>query len=193
MRYAAGHKERTRARILESAARAFRERGYAAAGVDGVMKEAGLTAGGFYAHFRSKEALLAETLAAEAARTRDLLFAGTEGAEGIAPLAEAVRRYLSRAHRDAVDAGCIMPPLVSELPRASPAAREVFDEHLRRLAAEVEAHAPAAPGLEPRDRALATIALCLGGLALSRAVADRALSDRILAACRRLAVPEVTR
>ena len=67
MRYPAGHKEQTRAKILQAAGKVFRREGYHAAGVDKVMEEAGLTAGGFYAHFASKEALLAETLAPAAA------------------------------------------------------------------------------------------------------------------------------
>lgn len=193
MRYDADHKKRTHERILDAAGRIFRTRGFNGSGVDGVMKEAGLTAGGFYAHFASKAALLRETLTAELARTRFLLLAGLESAEGPAWLAEVVRRYLSRGHRDAVDVGCIMPPLVSELARATPEARETFDAHLEAIVAELAARTPPAPGLDGRDRALATIALCIGGLALSRAVADEALSDQILAACRRLAVPEVQR
>ena len=85
MRYAPGQKEKTRARILEAAGKVFRRRGYHAAGVDEVMEEAGLTAGGFYAHFASKQALLAEALvqaAVETGRRRDAGLEDLPGASG---------------------------------------------------------------------------------------------------------------
>src|SRR5580700_8650326 len=99
MRYSLGHKEQTRAKILQAAGKVFRREGYHAAGVDKVMEEAGLTAGGFYAHFGSKEALLAEALAPAAAeagvpRDKDL-----EGITGRAWAEAFVERYLSPSHR----------------------------------------------------------------------------------------------
>ena len=109
MRYAAGHKEQTRAKILRAAGRVFRRQGYHAAGVDKVMEEAGLTAGGFYAHFGSKEALLAETLgpaAAEAGAARDK---DLEGVAGDAWVEAFVERYLSPGHRHKTEDGLPAP------------------------------------------------------------------------------------
>lgn len=183
-------KERTRRRILDAAGRVFRRTGYAGSGVDAVMAEAGLTHGGFYAHFDSKEALFAETVARALGRTAELMGSGPDDREGVAWLRAAVRRYLSRPHLRAVEEGCAMPALVSELGRAGEVPREAFEERLLELLADAEGKAPPGPGLDPADRLLATVALCVGGLSLARAVKDPALSDRILDACRKLAVPE---
>ena len=188
MRYEKGHKARTRTRILRVAGRRFREKGYLGAGVDDVMREAGLTAGGFYAHFASKQALLGEVLAHSLQETRDRLLVGLEDMRGAAWLREIARRYLSRAHRDEAAEGCALPSLSAEVARMGEGARKTFETHLRVLLAEVEGRMPETPTLAPRDRALAALALFAGSLMLSRAVADRSLSDRILLASRRLAM-----
>ena len=184
-------KQRTHERILASAGRVFRRKGYAGSGVDELMREAGLTHGGFYAHFRSKEALFAEAVAGALGRTAELIGTGAEGREGVAWLRAAVRRYLSRPHLRAVEEGCALPALVSELGRAGDGPRAAFEARLLELLADAGGKAPSGHGLDPQDRLLATVVLCVGGLSLARAVEDPALSDRILAACRRLAVPEV--
>jgi len=188
MRYAKDHKAQTRGRILRAATRRFREKGFLGSGVDDVMREAGLTAGGFYAHFGSKEALLREVLAHSLQETRERLLAGLEDLRGVAWLREVVRRYLSRSHRDEAAEGCALPSLSAEVGRMGSEARRTFEEHLGDLLAEVEGRAPETPALGSQDRALATLALFAGSLMLSRAVADRALSDRILLASRRLAL-----
>jgi TetR/AcrR family transcriptional repressor of nem operon len=190
MRYPRDHKERTRRRILRAAARRFRQKGFAGAGVDSVMRTAGLTAGGFYAHFGSKEALLAEALALAEAQVQERLLAGIDDLEGIDWLREVIRRYLSRGHRDDVAKGCVLPTLTAEAPRLGGRARASLEAYVRRIADGFEAKTAGLPGLEPKDRVLATIALCAGGLMLARAVRDEELSDRILLACRRLALPE---
>lgn len=189
MRYPANHKQRTHARIVEAANRLFKEGGYMGVGVDTVMKVAGLTPGGFYAHFSSKEALLAETLTLALQRMKQWLLGGLEDREGMPWLREIVRRYLSRIHRDAVAEGCPMPTLAADVSRSSEVARRTFETHFRQLVAEFEEKLPGTLG-PPRDRALGTIALFVGGVVLARAVADRTLSGRILRACRFLAVPE---
>ncbi|MDP9480428.1 MAG: TetR/AcrR family transcriptional regulator [Actinomycetota bacterium] len=183
-------KQRTRERILASAGRVFRRKGYAGSGVDQLMREAGLTHGGFYAHFRSKEALFAEAVARALGRTVELMEKEAGDLKGVAWLRGAVSRYLSRAHVEAVQEGCPMPALVSELGRAGDAPREAFEARMLELLADVADKVPPGPGLEPEDRLLATVALCVGGVSLARAVKDPALSDRILRACRKLAVPE---
>ena len=183
-------KQRTRERILASAGRVFRRKGYAGSGVDELMREAGLTHGGFYAHFASKEALFAEAVVRALGRTVELMEKEAGDLEGVAWLRGAVGRYLSRAHLEAVEEGCPMPALVSELGRAGDAPREAFEARMLELLADVEDKVPPGPGLQPADRTLATVALCVGGVSLARAVKDPALADRILRACRELAVPE---
>ena len=183
-------KQRTRERILASAGRVFRRKGYAGSGVDELMREAGLTHGGFYAHFASKEALFAEAVVVALGRTAELMGTGPEDREGVAWLRAAARRYLSRPHLRAVEEGCALPALVSEIGRVGNAPREAFEARLLELLADVEDKAPSGPGLSSSDRVLATVALCVGGVSLARAVKDPALADRILRACRKLAVPE---
>jgi TetR/AcrR family transcriptional regulator, transcriptional repressor for nem operon len=106
MRYQPGRKQETRGRLIARAARLFKERGYRGVGVDGVMEAEGLTAGGFYAHFRSKEALLEITLREAMAETRRRFFAGLAEKRGWDWLREALRRYLSRSHRGDIGEGC---------------------------------------------------------------------------------------
>jgi len=158
--------------------------------VDQVMKDAGLTAGGFYAHFSSKEALLAETLGLSLEEVRSQLLGGLEELEGVAWLEAVVRRYLSRAHRDQPGAGCPLPTLGSEIAREGEEPRRALQSYLQQIVAELAPRTPAAPGLDPEDRVLATAALFAGALMLARAVPDEALSDRILRVARRLALPE---
>src|SRR2546421_5371935 len=95
MRYPPGHKQRTHERILDTAARLFRKHGYAATGVDAVMTSAGLTTGGFYAHFRSKKALLAEALELAFQRSRDHWRSRLQGREGPAWVRAHITSYLS--------------------------------------------------------------------------------------------------
>jgi len=189
MRYTADHKQRTHARIVGSASRLFKEGGYVGVGVDAVMKRAGLTAGGFYAHFASKEALLTETFALAVKRMKAWLLAGLEDQEGLPWLRKIVRRYLSRVHRDAVAEGCPLPALSPDVFRSGKVIRETFEAQFRQVVAALEPKMP--PTLGSRyDRALATLALFVGGVMLARTVKDQKLSGRILRACRLLAIPE---
>jgi TetR/AcrR family transcriptional regulator, transcriptional repressor for nem operon len=187
VRYPTDHKPATRERILAAAGAAFRRRGVAGTGIDGVMAAAGLTAGGFYAHFPSKAALLAAVVERLLPRGADLLSAGLDEERGHAFLRAAAARYLGPEHRDAPEAGCPLPALLSDLPRAGDAPRRALADGLLRMAADLGPRMPAAPGLNGEDRVLATLALGAGGVALARAVPDPDLADRILAACRALA------
>ncbi len=189
MRYPPGHKQRTHQRILDTAARLFRKRGYAATGVDAVMTSAGLTAGGFYAHFRSKQALLAEALELAFQRSRDHWRSRLQGREGPAWVRAHITSYLSQEHRDAAEHGCPMPALGAEIARLSPTSREIFEQHLSRLVAALGSKLdPRSPDATP---AIPAVALCVGGLLLARAVKDRALSNRILDECRAAALQQI--
>jgi TetR/AcrR family transcriptional repressor of nem operon len=135
MRYAAGHKEKTRLKIVRAAGKVFRREGYHAAGVDKVMEEAGLTSGGFYAHFASKEALLAvalEPAAAEVGARRDKELEGTSSRASVQAFIEG---YLSPGHMRNTEEGCPLPALASDVARAGRTAREGFEAVVRRFAA----------------------------------------------------------
>jgi TetR/AcrR family transcriptional regulator, transcriptional repressor for nem operon len=186
MRYWPGHKLRTRARILDAARRLFKTRGYPGTGVDAIMASEGLTAGGFYAHFDSKEALLAETFTQAFEATREVLLRPLEGRSGVDWLRVVVRRYLSRAHRDNAADGCPLPTLGADVARTSETVRAQFQRYFEALADECERKLDGSPGLV-RDQVLANLAMCVGGLVLARAVSDASLSDRILRSCRRYA------
>jgi TetR/AcrR family transcriptional regulator, transcriptional repressor for nem operon len=188
MRYAPGHKEQTRAKILQAAGKVFRREGYHAAGVDKVMEEAGLTAGGFYAHFKSKEALLAEILAPAVSEAGAQRFRDLDGITGRAWVEAFIERYLSPSHIHRIEDGCPLPALVSEVARTGPQVKASFEEIVRSLA--VRLGGQACEGLT-EDRALAIIALCVGGLGVARSVQDEDLAARILAACRDLAKAEL--
>ncbi len=183
-------KASTHERILESASRLIRRSGFAAASVPAVMRGAGLTIGGFYAHFRSKRAMDAEVLRRTLADVRQGWFDGLEQREGLDWLRRALRRYLSPAHRDAVDTGCAFPATLSELTRADKATRAAMAEAFEAVVRDLAAHAPATGGITPRERALAATALCIGGLTLSRILRDHTSSDEVLRACLRWALPE---
>jgi len=155
------------------------------------MRDAGLTVGGFYAHFRSKRALDAEVLRAAITRMRRDWFARLENRAGIDWLAPAVKRYLSKTHRDAASDGCPLPAVVSELTRADKSTRKVLAESFETAAREFAARAPATPGIDSRQRAVATLALCVGGLTLARALRGDPASDEVLEACVKWALPEL--
>jgi TetR/AcrR family transcriptional repressor of nem operon len=184
VRYAAGHKQQSRERILSAAADLFRRRGIAATGVDAVMAAAGLTPGGFYAHFRSKDALIAAAVATAGVRARERWLAPYAELTGAAWAERFVERYLSEEHRDERATGCFVPSLAAEVARTGPAPRRNFEQGLRGFFALVEGRAAQAGGVDARGRALSAVALCVGGVLLSRVVLDRELSREILEACR---------
>jgi TetR/AcrR family transcriptional regulator, transcriptional repressor for nem operon len=183
VRYAAGHKEESRARILKAAADLFRRQGIAATGVDAVMAAAGLTAGGFYAHFRSKDALVAAAVATAGERGQERWLKPLAELRGAAWARGFVERYVSEEHRDDRATGCLVPSLAADVARSGTPPRQHFEQNLRGLFALVERHAGGeAP--DARKRALSAVALCVGGVLLSRVVLDHELSREILAACR---------
>ena len=178
MRYPKDQKQATRQRILEAAGRRFKQDGIDGAGVAAVMSDAGLTNGAFYAHFKSKEDLVANVLA-------DQLRTQRQGFDGLpsdrAGLEAMVRLYLSPQHRDQCADGCPSAALLDEIVRRPAATRQVFtDEQLATadaIAARLDPTDPAAA----RTDALTLLGLMVGTLQLSRALTDRDLSDQLLA------------
>ena len=146
------------------------------------MESAGLTAGGFYSHFRSKQVLLAKALDAAFRQSRRDWPDQLRDLSGGEWVREFTSFYLSEAHRDTAEGGCPMPTLTPEVWRSNKAARTVFQQHLRDLveivSRQVSSETP------DRARAISAIALGVGGLMLARVVKDRGFSDEILSACR---------
>jgi TetR/AcrR family transcriptional regulator, transcriptional repressor for nem operon len=143
-----------------------------------VMAEAGLTHGGFYAHFADRDDLLAQAFAAAAESGRSLWFGGLDETDGRDFLAAALGRYLSARHRATPEDGCVVAAAASELPHAAPAVRSAASRAVEQAADRLGRG-------RDRDEALALLALCVGGVALARAVDDPRLSDDLLRACRR--------
>ena len=184
MRYTSEHKQATHARILAAAEKLFRAEGFSGASVERVMRAAGLTVGGFYAHFASKEALLAESLRAFMDERKARWLAGLEGLRGTAFLDHFARRYLSLYNRDTGQTSCMMPSLLSDLTRAPAEVQSSFADGLEELVDAAAVHLPEREGATPRQQMLATVALCFGAMTLARATGSQAVSAELLDAAR---------
>lgn len=183
-----------RDRILAAAARLFRERGIAGVGVAEIMEAAGFTHGGFYNHFPSKEALVAEACQKELLRSAS---ASEASVEALGPEAwpEFARAYLASEHRDHPESGCVVAALAADAGRAGVDVQAHFAESIEKTAAFF-AHAGGSRSANERgvDEGLRRFSELVGALVLSRAVAKAspALSDKILAAAR-ASVPSPSR
>jgi TetR/AcrR family transcriptional regulator, transcriptional repressor for nem operon len=179
MRYEKGHKETTRRRIVETAAARFRKDGIEGVGLADLMAEAGLTHGGFYSHFSSKEDLVRATVADAVERARDRFASKNIGGS----LETWIRNYLRAGHRDHPERGCIFASLASELGRHSKTTKAGFTEVTDVVLSSIESLLPATePSAERRKRAAGIFSTVMGALQLARAVNDTALSDEILEA-----------
>lgn len=181
---APSRKQLTHDRILDTAARALRGTGFHGVGVADVMKKAGLTHGGFYAHFASRDALLAEALehagADSRARLQKALAAGE--AKGHSRLRALVESYLSDRHLGSPESGCPVAALASEMPRQADAVREAAATRVRSLIALV---ATVLPEDQPAGTAAIVASQLVGSLQLARMLGDNAQGKRHLAAARR--------
>lgn len=175
-----------RAAIVAAAGRLFRERGFDKVGVAEITKAAGLTHGGFYGHFASKDALAAEACGAAFQESLGRLPADEASPDG--PLSAFLDRYLTALHRDRPDAGCPMSAFAAEVARQDPAVQARFGEGLERFFEVVEKRLPdtVKEPAERRARAVAIVSALVGGMALARATAQAVpdLSAEILAALR---------
>jgi TetR/AcrR family transcriptional regulator, transcriptional repressor for nem operon len=190
MRYVKGHKDATRRRIIEVASQQLRQGGVEGSGVAGLMAKAGLTHGGFYSHFSSKEALIEEALreAIEQFKAWIIDRAGSDGSQFEA----IIRAYLSIEHRDNPANGCVGAALAPEIARHSPAVRRMFTESLVDYIEVIANLLPESATPEARRSvATAVISGTIGMMQLARAVDDKELSEKILndgvAACLSLA------
>jgi len=181
MRYSSNHKAETRQRIIGEAARRFRKDGIEGTGLVPLMKALGLTHGGFYAHFESKDALVQASLEAAVEQTLERWHGPAPAKAAPAPSPRAViDHYLSAEHRDEPGEGCPLPTLAAELGlRGQPSA--TADAMVTRMTALLgDCRLAAGPG----DEGVVALAAMVGALTLARAVSDRAASDGILAAVR---------
>ena len=184
MRYSREHKQETHARIVKKASVRLREKGAHGVGVADLMKEAGLTHGGFYAHFDSREALVIEAFAyamdRSTARWR-------KKAEEIPPdqrFAAIVDAYLTPLHRDDPGNGCAVPALAAEIAREGVKTRRAFSAKLEQMIDMMAEQIPGRSRKAAREQAMASLATMVGTMILSRAGGGGELSDDILAAGR---------
>lgn len=179
MRVSRAEMAKNRERIIETAAKLFRERGFDGIGVSDLMKAAGMTHGGFYGHFKSKDELMAQACQrALADSLAALRLAAAQG--GKTALSGVASTYLSPSHRDRPGQGCVMAALASEAPRHNRAVREAFTQGVR---AAIDALEPLAPGKSKRakrEHAFAIYTSMVGALVLARAVDDASLSTEVL-------------
>jgi AcrR family transcriptional regulator len=185
MRYSKDHKQATRQRILEAAGRRFKQDGIDGAGLATVMSDAGLTNGAFYAHFSSKEDLVANVLAEQLREQRQTLDAEPSDP---AALEAFVRSYLSPQHRDEFADGCPSAALLDEIARRPTDTRDVFTEEVMGVVDDIASRLNPGDVEAGRADALTVFGLMIGTLQLARTLTDRELSDRILASARETAL-----
>lgn len=184
MRYDSQHKDETRQRVVKAAAKAMRSEGPFRIGVAGVMADAGLTHGGFYAHFASKDDLIAEAVGRMFEEGGRMMARETEGLPPAEALGAYVDAYLSPRHRDARTFGCPLPFLSGDVPRLPAAARDRFAQGVTDMTDRIAARLAILGRLDPETDARSFIAEMVGALGLARACSAPGPSDAILAASR---------
>ena len=188
MRYSREHKLETHARIVKKASVRLREKGAHGIGVADLMKEAGLTHGGFYAHFDSREALVVEAFTHAMDRAIERWRKAAEQIPQDKRLSTIVETYLSPAHRDDPGNGCAVPTLGAEIARESPKTRRAFAAKLEQLIEMIADQIPDVPRKVARKQAMATLATMMGAMVMSRIAGSGEFSDEILDAGREAAL-----
>ena len=176
-RYDTEHKAQTRQRIIETAGRRLKRNGIDGSGVAALMTDAGLTNGAFYAHFESKDDLVANVVADQLATQRAVLASLPEGK---AALGEFVREYLSPQHRDDPGTGCPNAALLDEIGRCGDAVRDSYTRGMQSIVEVIATHLSPEDPSAARTTALGLFTILVATMQLARAVSDRELSDDIL-------------
>ena len=184
MRYSREHKLETHARIVKKASVRLREKGAHGIGVADLMKEAGLTHGGFYAHFDSREALVIEAFAYAMDRANERWRKVAEQTPPEKRFATIVESYLTPVHRDDPGHGCAVPALGAEIARESPKTRRAFAAKLEQMINMMADQIPDLPRKTARKQAAAALATMMGTLVLARIAGSGEFSDEILGAGR---------
>ena len=178
MRYGKEHKQATRQRIIETAGRRFKRDGIDGSGISTLMADAGLTNGAFYAHFASKDDLVATAVTDQLrAQYANII---EQAAPGIAGLEQIVRWYLSPQHRDSPDDGCPSAALLDEIGRCSDETKQAYTDGVLAVIDGIAARLAPADPPSVRTKTLSVYAMMVGTLQLARALADRRLSDELL-------------
>ena len=180
MRYSREHKLETHARIVKKASVRLREKGAHGIGVADLMKDAGLTHGGFYAHFDSREALVIEAFADAMDRSTERWRKLAEATPPEKRMTTIVESYLTPLHRDDPGHGCAVPALGAEIARESPKTRKAFAAKLEQMIDMLAEQIPQVPRKAARKRAMATLATMAGTLVLARIAGSGEFSDEIL-------------
>lgn len=185
----AAAKEASHDRIVSVAARAIRRSGYGGTGVADIMKEAGLTHGAFYAHFPSREAMLAEAASRACAESAAVVADVVASVPAGQALTAMLRSYLSPQHLENAESGCPLAALGSETPRQAPEVRRATTRHIKEMVDLVARQSPdwGQPGAH--ERALLTVAAMVGTLLLARTVDEPALSDGLREAALKYLTP----
>lgn len=181
MRYSSDHKAETHAQIVRTAANEFREHGINGVGVADLMKRAGRTHGGFYAHFESKTALLGEAINVAFDDTIERLKAAADLVAPDQRQQAIVDSYLDLRHRDRPDRGCAIATLGGEVSRLDPALRSGFEDRIQELLSLLNDNQsdPAA-----RAESIRLLATMVGAMVMSRAVVSEKFSEEILTVAR---------
>ena len=183
MRYSREHKAGTRSRIVRNASHALREKGLNGIGIVGLMKSAGLTQGGFYSHFKSREALVAEAVTYAMAQTA---FEWRRCAQPSGGLDLLVAAYLRQEHRDNPARGCPLPAVSADVARSGKKVRRTFTQSLDELLDALATHIPDERNEEARLLAAGVMATMVGSLILARACDNSELSACMLAGGKRV-------
>ena len=172
-------KELSHERIVAAAARAIRRNGFSGAGVADIMKDAGLTHGGFYSHFPSREAMLAEATDRAGAETVGLAESAAASVPADQALEAMLGAYLSEQHINNPDVGCPMAALSSELARQAPEVRRAATRRMKEMVDVIARQLPTWGTPEAHERALFLVATMVGAVSLARAVDDPSLAGRL--------------
>jgi TetR/AcrR family transcriptional repressor of nem operon len=184
MRYSKEHKQETHARIVKKASVRLREKGAHGIGVADLMKDAGLTHGGFYAHFDSREALVIEAFGDAMDRATERWRKLAEQTPPEKRLATIVESYLTPVHRDDPGHGCAIPALSAEIARENPKTRKAFAAKLEQMIEMIAQQMPDLPRKTARKQAMASLATMMGALVLARVAGNSEFSDDMLSAGR---------
>lgn len=184
MRYDSEHKQRTRVKVLEEAAAAIREDGPDKIGVAGLMAKAGLTHGGFYAHFKSKDDLVAEAITHMFDERFEHFQRCMEGKDPVKGLRAFIDTYLSVKHLIHRDKGCPIAALSGDLVRMPQEARQRFEEGVKRLVNAIATVFKELKKPEPEALAESILAEMVGVIAIARAMTDKTSAENMLESSR---------
>jgi len=179
MGHSRAEKEKTHKRIVKIAARRFREEGLAGVGIAELMKEAGLTVGGFYKHFDSRDDLVAEAVSSAFGTWKRQKDAAESGGTPVS-YEKLIDDYLNEAHRDDPGTGCAYSALAADISRSDKSTRALASEQIRNDLQLIAGLLPGKDRRAARSRAILTFSALVGAMSLARAVSDQALSREIL-------------